>query len=70
MDSGDDGSAVWKHLTSVSYTLRFVKMVTFMPCVLYHNKKGKEKKIFAFISFRFEQCHMKLSHNQVKHLYE
>lgn len=54
VDGGDDDTTAWKHLISVSYTLKFVKMETFMSCVIYHNKKGKEKKIFALISFRFE----------------
>lgn len=52
MDSGDD-CTMWKHLLPVNYTLKFIKMVKFMSCIFYHNKKGKERKIFAFIFFRF-----------------
>lgn len=41
MDDGDDCSTVWLDLMLLNYALEMTKMVNFMFCVFYHNKKNR-----------------------------
>lgn len=40
---GADGCTLWMYLISISYTLKMVKMASFMLCLLYHSKNWKKE---------------------------
>ena len=42
-DNGDGYTTVWMHLVPLNYTIKMIKMVSFMLRIFYHNKKQEVK---------------------------